>query len=292
MKNILRFACLVLLAAAAPAAERAAPPAPVPGLRVYTVGHSFHFWVAPILREIADLGGVKGHVVAGVAYRGGSTVQKIWDEAAGAQAREALEKGGIDVLTLAPIWMPDDGIEKFVKLGLEHNANLRVTVQEYWLPNDEYHPVYPLDTRKVVDHNATDLAALREANRRYEADVEAQVRALNQRLGREVVFVVPVGAASIALREKIAAGKAPGLKVAWRLFADSWGHPTTPLRVLAAYCHYAVIYRRSPEGLPLPGEFLRNQEYANAQLNRLLQQIAWEAVANHPFTGVVAPGKK
>lgn len=290
MKKLLRLACIVLLAASA--AGRAAPPTPIPGLRVYTVGHSFHFWVAPILREIADLGGVKGHVVAGVAYRGGSTVQKIWDEAAGAQAREALEKGGIDVLTLAPIWMPDDGIEKFVKLGLEHNANLRVTVQEYWLPNDEYKPVYPLETKKAVDHNATDLGALREANRRYEADVEAQVRALNQRLGREVVFVVPVGAASVALREKINAGEAPGLKVSWRLFADSWGHPTTPLRILAAYCHYAVIYRRSPVGLPMPGEFLRNQEYANPKLNLLLQEIAWNTVVNHPHTGVTTPDKK
>ena len=51
----------------------------------------------------------------------------------------------VDVLTLSPIWLPDEGIEKFAKLGLEHNPDIRVTVQEFWLPNDTYHPVYPLE---------------------------------------------------------------------------------------------------------------------------------------------------
>ena len=283
----------LVLALSGPRLHAAAPATPpAPGLRVYTTGHSFHFWVAPILREIADLAGHPGHAIAGVSYRGGSTVQKIWDEAAGAQTRDALAGGKIDVLTLAPIWMPDEGIEKFVRLGLEHNPKLRVTVQQYWLPNDEYRPVYPLETKKAVDHNTADLAALREANRRYEQDVEAVVRDLNRKLGRDAVVVVPVGAASIALREKIVAGQAPGLKVQWRLFADSWGHPNTPLRILAAYCHYAVIYRRSPVGLPMPGEFLRNQEYANPKLNLLLQELAWEAVTRNPMTGVsAAPAK-
>lgn len=258
------------------------------GLRVYTAGHSFHAWVAPMVRDIAQMAGIKDHAVAGVTSVGGSSVQRVWEAPAGAKTREALEGGQIDVLTLSPIWLPDEGIEKFVRLGLEKNPALRVTLQEYWLPNDEYKPVWPLETKKVVDHNATDLATLREANTRYERDIEELVRALNQRLGKTAVVVVPVGAASIALRERIVAGKAPGLKVQWRLFTDSWGHPTTPLKVLAAYCHFAVIYGRSPVGLGMPEEFKRNQEYANPQLNTLLQQLAWDAVTQNPMTGVGA----
>lgn len=278
----------VTLRAAEPAPAQPALAAPPAGLRVYTAGHSFHAWVAPMVRDIAQLAGIKDHTVAGVSSVGGSSVQKVWHAPAGAKAREALEGGAVDVLTLSPIWLPDEGIEKFVRLGLEKNPKLRVTVQEYWLPNDEYNPVWPLDTKKVVDHNATDLAALREANARYERDIEAAVRALNERLGKNAIVVVPVGAASIALREKIVAGRAPGLKVQWRLFTDSWGHPTTPLKVLAAYCHFAVIYGRSPVGLGMPEEFKRNQEYANPQLNALLQQLAWEAVTKNPLTGIAA----
>ena len=60
--------------------------------------------------------------------------------------------------------------------------------------------------------------------------------------------------AVIALREKIIAGKAPGLKSQEELFVDELGHGTAPLRVLVGYCNFAVMYRRSPIGLPAPAE--------------------------------------
>lgn len=280
------FASLILSASAEPNAK--AQHTIDNGLRVYTAGHSFHFWVAPILADLAVKAGFKQHENAGVSYRGASPVLKIWEMPPGEKAREALKMGKIDVLTLAPIWMPDEGIEKFARFGLSYNPELRITVQEMWLPNDTYNPVYPLEVKKYVDHNATNLVELREHNERYRQDIEKVVQDLNQRLGKTVVYLVPVGEAAIALREKIIEGKAPGLKVQWRLFMDSWGHPTTPLRILAAYCHFAVIYRRSPVGLPMPDELLRNNEYANEKLNRLLQELAWEAVIRDPFTGVLS----
>lgn len=263
---------------------------PLPkGLRVFTCGHSFHVWSGRIIADMAAGAGIKDHVMAGVSSIGGSRVVQHWDMPDDKFGlKKALTAGTVDVLTLAPIWLPDAGIENFAKLAIEHNQDLRITVQEYWLPNDEYNPVYPLDTRKKVDHNATDLAVLKEANQRYEADIEAQVRGINDKLGRQVLFVVPVGAASIALREQIVAGKLRPLKVQWRLFTDSWGHPTPPLKTLAAYCHYAVIYRRSPIGLPMPIELRENKEFANGELNQRLQQIAWDAVTANPMTGVSA----
>lgn len=263
---------------------------PLPkGLRVFTCGHSFHVWSGRIIADMAAGAGIKDHVMAGVSSIGGSRVVQHWDMPDDKFGlKKALTAGTVDVLTLAPIWLPDAGIENFAKLAFEHNQDIRITVQEYWLPNDEYNPVYPLDTRKKVDHNATDLAALKEANQRYEADIEAQVRGINDRLGKQVLFVVPVGAASIALREQIVAGKLRPLKVQWRLFTDSWGHPTPPLKTLAAYCHYAVIYRRSPIGLPMPVELRENKEFANGELNQRLQQIAWDAVTANPMTGVRA----
>ena len=59
------------------------------------------------------------------------------------------------------------------------------------------------------------------------------------------------------------------------------------MQVLNAYCHYAVIYRRSPVGLPMPAA-LANAKNPNwdANLNRLLQELAWDAVTHHPLSGV------
>jgi len=252
------FAGFVLVVASG--VRSAEPDAGPQGLRVFTCGHSFHSWVAPILLDLATKAGISGHQIAGVSSIGGSRVIQHWDVPLERnKARLALTSGQVDVLTLSPIWLPDDGIEKFAVLGFEHNPAIRVTVQEFWLPNDTYHPVYPLETRKPVDHNSTNLAELRRQNGLYEHDIEAKVLEINQQLGRTVVFVVPVGEAAIELREAIVAGKALPLKVQWNLFVDNWGHPTAPLRVLASYCHFAVIYRRTPVGLPMPDELTKSR---------------------------------
>jgi hypothetical protein len=258
------------------------------GQRVFTCAHSFHAFVYPILTEMAKAAGIPDHQPAGWSRIGGSRVIQHWDVAEEKnEAKKTLRAGKVDVLTLSPIWLPDEGIEKFARLGFEHNPEIRVTVQEFWLPNDTYHPVYPLETRKNVDHNATVIGELRKQQALYDHDIEEFVRGLNQRLGKDVVLVVPVGEAAVTLRENLVAGQAPGLKAQWDLFRDSWGHAQPPLQVLSAYCHFAVIYRRSPVGLPVPSALASVQGLTEKdQLNRLLQEIAWDTVTHHPLTGV------
>jgi hypothetical protein len=163
-------------------------------------------------------------------------------------------------------------------------------VQEYWMPNDEYEPVYPLQTKKKVDHNATDLSKLRDATQRYAKDIEDHVKGINQRLGKEAVLIVPVGMAAVTLREKIIRGEAPGLKRQSELFRDNWGHANPPLQILSSYCHFAVIYRKSPVGLPLPLAFRTLKDISDddkTKLNTLLQQIAWDTVSAHPMSGIM-----
>lgn len=259
------------------------------GQRVATCGHSFHVFTYRQVDEIAKSAGMK-HQLASLSSIGGSTVQKHWDVPDEKSAvKQVLKAGGADVLTLSPIWLPDEAIEKFVKLGIDHNPGLRTTVQEYWMPNDEYKPVYPLDTRKKVDHNATDLASLREATLRYARDIEDYVKGINQHLGKTTVFIVPVGMAAVTLREKIVKGEAPGIKQQSELFRDNWGHAQLPLQFLSSYCHYAVIYRKSPVGLPVPVAFRALKDVSDedkAGLNTLLQHIAWDTVKAHPMSGV------
>ena len=203
------------------------------------------------------------------------------------KAKQALRSGHADVLTVSPIWLPDEGIEEFARLAVKHNPEARVTVQEYWLPNDEYVPVYPLETFKTTDHNAISGAELRRRHAPYIRDMDDYLRVVNMHLGRDVAFAVPVGQATIALREKVVVGEAPGLHTQEDLFSDSWGHPTEPLQVLAAYCHFSVIYRSSPVGLPGPNG-LALPIQGGEQLNVLLQELAWDAVKRHPLSGVRA----
>jgi hypothetical protein len=285
----------LLAASRSQAADKSDDPPAAPitqGLRVFTCGHSFHVFVYPLLNEMAQAAGIKDHQSVGISRIGGSRVIQHWNVADEKnEAKAALRAGKVDVLTLSPIWLPEEGIEKFASLAVEHNPNVRVTVQEYWLPNDTYEPKYPLDTRKKVDHNATNLAELKKSNDAYCHDIEEYVRSLNEQLGKNAIFVVPVGEASVALREKILAGEAPGLKAQWDLFSDTWGHAKPALQVLSGYCHFAVIYRRSPVGLPVPSLLAKDKSLSDAdkeKLNRLLQEIAWETVRHHPLTGLTA----
>jgi hypothetical protein len=223
-------------------------------------------------------------------------VQKHWAVPEEKSAvKQVLKAGKADVLTLSPIWLPDEAIEQFVKLGIEHNPALRITVQEYWMPNDEYEPVYPLQTKKKVDHNATDIAKLRDATLRYAKDIEDHVKGINQRLGKDAVLIVPVGMAAVTLREKILKGEAPGLKQQGDLFRDNWGHanPTAanPLQLLPLRRHLSQESRR-PAYCQRFQAAQRHERRRQAKLNTLLQKIAWDTVSTHPMSGVMKPSAK
>jgi hypothetical protein len=204
--------------------------------------------------------------------------------------KPALETGKVDVLTLSPIYLPDEGIENFVALALKHNDKVRVTLQEFWLPYDVYALNYQKEKPPAVDRNARTAEELRKESAPYFASIDEHVAALNKQHGRAVVFVVPAGQATILLREKIIAGEAPGLKEQNDLFTDAIGHAKPPLAALNAYCHFAVIYRTSPIGLPVPSVLGGGKKdppsEETVKLNRLLQELAWKAVTEHPLSGV------
>lgn len=274
-----------------PSAKETSAVPPPQGVRVLSCGHSFHYFVPPILANMAKDAGIHGHEQVGLSAIGGSRVIQHWDVPdAKNKAKELLRAGKVDVLTLAPIHLPDTGIENFAALALEHNPNARITVQEFWLPFDIYDVAFK-ERPKTVDHNAPTIAELGKLHAPYFASMDEHVRGLNQKFGKSAVFVVPVGQAVLALREKVVAGEAPGLKQQSDLFGDAIGHATPPLMALVGYCHFASIYRTSPVGLPAPTILAANKKIGAedvAALNHLLQEIAWQAVTEHPLSGVKA----
>jgi hypothetical protein len=256
------------------------------GQRVFTCGHSFHVWVPGIVADLCKKAEIPGHTQIGISSIGGSRVIQHWNIAEPMnKAKTALKTGKVDVLTLSPIFLPDAGIENFVNLALEHNKNIRILVQPIWLRWDIYEPT--TKRPKTVDHNAITGEELRKRHAVYFKSIDEHVHELNKKLGKTALYEVPAPQAVIALREKIIAGQAPGLKMQEDLFTDALGHGKPPLQALVGYCNYAVMYRRSPVGLPVPnvlkGAKLGDQE---EKLDRLLQELAWDAVTRHPLSGV------
>ncbi|HEV3144401.1 MAG TPA: hypothetical protein VGZ47_10990 [Gemmataceae bacterium] len=284
----LHYFALALVFVLPVANTRADEPA-VKGQRIFTCGHSFHFFVPQILADMAKKAGIQDHQQVGTSFIGGSRVIQHWDVPEEKnKAKEALKVGKVDVLTLSPILLPDPGIENFAKLALEHIPDIRIFVQESWLPYDEIDPKNPLRGRQV-DHNAATVEVLQKRTAEWTKSYEDHVQELNKKFGKQVLFIVPVSTAVVALRGKIIDGKAPGLKTQEDLFTDAIGHAKPPLAVLVAYCHFAAIYRKNPVGLPVPMALAKSPEAE--ELNKLLQELAWDAVSKHPMSGVKAEGK-
>jgi len=191
----------------------------------------------------------------------------------------------VDVVACNP-WFnvqdrPDKGLEDLTERALKHNPNVHVLAQVGGLPYDD--PVFPMPEkgREKTDWSARTIESVRKIHEPYFKNASDQVEAINKRHGKQVVYIVPVAQAVIALREKVMAGQAAGLKSPHELFSDSIGQARPPLELLNSYCHFAVVYRRSPMGLTLKGA-------KDEELHRLLQDLAWEAVCNEPLSGVKA----
>jgi hypothetical protein len=251
-----------------------------PRLRVFYTGHSFHMFVPARVGLTAKAAGVKEYQLAGTQGIGGSRVIQHWDKDKGDnQARKALQKGDVDVFTMAPhLKIPDEGIDRFVELGLQHNPKMRFLVQQSWVPFDYL-------SKRVKDNPERDAAKLdvdqlKADHATWRRAMEDQVKLLNKKAGRDAVFIVPAGDAVVKLRTLIAEGKAPGLRKQSELFTDAIGHGKLPLVILVSYCNYACITGRSPVGAAV------KEPAISAELHDLLQRIAWETVSTYPMSGV------
>ena len=285
-------------AVAAPAQVRvevkvgeAKPAAEASATKVFICGHSFHMFLTGHLPQITKLAGVEASPISGSQGLGGSQVKQHWELADDKdRLRKAIKAGEVDVLTVAPnIWLPDEGIDKFAELLVEHNPKSRLYVQASWFPYDK-----PELRGKVKNEERDDFKIddLRKAQAPFFEAINDQARKLNEKLaakaGRQVVYVTPVGQAVLALREKVVAGEVPGVTKQSELFTDSIGHCRAHVQLLCAYVTYASIYGKSPVGLGVPpmAKSLRAKPEDAEKVNSLLQQIAWDAVTSEPLTGV------
>ena len=278
--KLLRLLCaLAILSTALVAAD------PPKGERVLVTAHSFHIFVAPKLAALAQAAGIEGHKLVAAQMIGGSKVIQHWNLPDEKQkAKSALVAAEVDVMTMSPhVYLPDEGIDRFVELGAKHNPKLRFLVQHSWMPWDGWEGTDKI--AKNEDRDTRSLDIVRAANLKWRTNLEAQINRLNQKLGRDAVSSVPVGDAVLKLRELIAAGKAPGLTKQTDLFTDQIGHGKEPILALATYCNFACIYKISPVGLK---DTNANLDKLSPELRPLLQQIAWDTVSSYPLSGVTA----
>ena len=254
------------------------------GPRIFYASHSLMWYVPEPLSLLAAAAGIRGHDVVGVQRIGASRTLQHWDKGEPNEAKHALKTGKVDVFVMSPIQFPDEGVEHFVKLGLEHNPDIRFIVQLSWGGGDADNQDFPQGAWDNVDHNKTPEQVKQLYARNVRAG-EAQADEINRKYGKgkRIMTLVPTAQALVALRTGIYNKQVPGLNSQNELFVDA-AHPSPPLEALNTYLHYAVLYSRSPVGLPMASTLkAAKREAWDDTLSRALQEIAWQIASCYAY---------
>jgi hypothetical protein len=234
------------------------------GLRVMFNGNSWFNFVPGGVADLVKAAEIQGHKEVRAAKPNDFSL---------------IEAGEVDVYAHGVHWWtePINEAEKIVVPGLKANPNFRAYYHAAWLVGD----ARAKDIKTTADYNDSKLADLQAALDKTRKSVEAKADELNKKFGKPVVFLVPVGDATVKLRALVLEGKYPGVTKQSDLWNDAMPHAGVHVMALSGYCHFAAIYRTSPVGLKI----LRFKELTDEQ-HAILQRIAWETVSNYPHAGV------
>ena len=189
--------------------------------------------------------------------------------------RTLMKKGEVDVcLTTDANWAEKPDLKEFGTAGFAGNPNFRLYQQARFLVADGVKGV-----KSNEDRDNTKIADLQAALDKNRKRLEVRVDEINKDLGKQIVFIVPVGDAIVKLRELVVDGKYPGVTKQSELFKDAL-HAKEHVNLLTAYCNFAAIYQKSPVGLKPDIKGIDDAQHA------ILQKIAWETVSQYPHAGL------
>jgi hypothetical protein len=264
-------------------------PPPAGPLRVYHLGHSLVGRDMPAMLQ--QLAGAGHRYESQLGW--GATLKAHWGDvpiegfaAENAHARyreagEAVDSGDYDVLVLTEMVEIRDAIRYYDSWDYLHRWARRA-----WDARPQAR-VYLYETWPELDDPEGWLTRLDlDPGRYWEAGILARAQAFDD-MDRPV-HVIPAGQVLARfVRALEARGGVDGLSRKEDLFQDAI-HVNDLGAYLVALTHYAVLYQRSPAGLPYR---LRRADGSAADAPGpdaalLMQEVVWDVVTHDPKTGV------
>ena len=305
----------------APATAQQASAPITRGQKIVMATHSFNVFVGPVrsrdpsvtptpgpLAALAAEAGKPGHETLAVQMIGGSTPMQHWNQGEGDDAKNIAKAaltsnaGKVDVFTMSPnAKMPEQGIDLFGDFIIKTNPDARIMVQASWSAYDGKGTTPSVGgTGGGTFTNAErDTTTVEEIDRwlngqetrgeAYLPRLRTQLEGIDKRAGKQITFVVPSSTAVYTLRKEVLAGHVPGITKQSELTRDPIGHPTQVQANLVTYVWFAAMYRQSPVGLKA---LVQADDPNFVKREKILQQIAWNAIVAEPKSGVTgAPVK-
>ncbi|MEM9160955.1 MAG: hypothetical protein AAGB46_18040 [Verrucomicrobiota bacterium] len=108
------------------------------------------------------------------------------------------------------------------------------------------------------------------------------------------VFMLPTSDAMVLAAKHFLRGELPGIEGMHKavggkdrsLWRDRLGHLGPGFDRLEGYVFYATLYGRSPELIEKKIRFEDKGSFPSPELDRIFRKITWQAVINHPLSGV------
>jgi hypothetical protein len=174
----------------------------------------------------------------------------------------------------------------FTQFCLKTNPQMKFYLADAWPQLDQ------LDEIPSTEAALTDELLIR-LGREKNAGTAELVGTLNEKYPGKV-FVLPTNDAMVLAVQYYHRGELPGVegihtfvggkeRSLWR---DRLGHLGPGFGNLEGYVFYAAMYGRSPELIQGDIRFPGTADYPSRELDRVFRKIAWQAVANHPLSGV------
>ncbi|KAF2421098.1 hypothetical protein EJ08DRAFT_727737 [Tothia fuscella] len=254
------------------------------GYKIQFVGHSFHVFLPTPLANLAKEAKIEGHETLNFDMLPASYPEQHWAKMQRGQGvvKQNLQ-GTAELLTLSTREVaPDPAIAQFADFAYQNNQNIKVMVQETWLPvaandaegctparvgpgvRDERLTFCPLrDTATLPQLQAT----VSDWSQPIAKMLRTQLTGLNAKYKSNVTSLVPVWNGVLELRMLIVKGDVPGVAKQSSLFMDALGHPQQPLQDFVTYMWFACMYGVSPVGMKALS--------TNAAQAKVLQELAW-----------------
>jgi len=278
-------------------ADDTAAEAATEGLRVSYQSY-YTTEIEAVIEAAETAGKVQRYSHARAADNGFNKWLKGGENALKPPQKAAVEKGETDALVFGMWWSSvgrwygvtgeKSSMNLIALWGVKNNPEFRLLWQTHWATLMGH----------IQDKKDRSFHALDVVTPHYEKArklLEAEVDFVNQQHDRRVVVIIPVTAAVLDLRAMVAEGKFPGLSEQSELFIPGTWNAQRHIRMLTAYCNFAVLFGVSPEGLSpsvdhlnyrAKGGPLSSMAGITAEQHKILQKLAWDTVTSYPYTGV------
>ncbi|NNJ24368.1 hypothetical protein [Alienimonas chondri] len=290
---------------------RSAPAAPEPlsfpkptdgGMRIVGVGHSFMapgYGTLPLITRAAGFeqplclhtgGGVTGSArykweqENGIFQFDGKPVPKLL---------AAIANADWEAMILSPYHHDrPEFYTCWIEYCLKYHPEMKFYLSDAWPQIDQL--TGAAGVTRVPDSDDVFTPEVIEHMRRERQDESLKLVRAVRAATTERVYVLPTNDAVAAAAKLAAEGKLPGVEGVHRLaggkersvWKDRIGHLGPGFDRLEGYVFYATLYRRSPALIDAPIRFRGSSDHPSEKLDALFRRIAWEAVTNHPLSGV------